>query len=120
MSRLSHHFASRNTGVAKAALEVFVQLHRKRALDLSWLLADTSATDALVQLLAHADVDIQQRALSLLNVVVTSDKSGGDDDENDPYARLAASGAFEHLRKLRHSRDVMVRTQLCAFQVRRG
>ena len=76
LTQLCAHFCSRNAGVTKAALEVFVQLHRKRVLDVGQLLVDAEKQDGkapfdnLVALLGHADLDIQQRTLTVINAVI--------------------------------------------------
>lgn len=88
------HFESLNASASKAALEVFIQLNRRQKVNINdiflglhtgwhaskcsiaFLVVEFARTRNetpcanLVRLLSHADVDVHQRALTLLNAVV--------------------------------------------------
>jgi hypothetical protein len=123
MQHLAGHFEHVHTGTAKGALELFVQLNRRRKIDVLSVLrrahSDEEPLASLVRVLGHSDVDCHQRALTLINAVVASMQHQPLASKLALYGELARAGIFERLRALRASHDVMVVTQLCAFQITR-
>lgn len=123
MLSLSKQFEAVHTGVSKGTLEVFIQLNRRRKVNVYDILRQSHTGEppcaALVRLLSHADVDCHQRALTLINAVVSGFQQQPLAAKLELYSELSRIGIYEQFGVLRSTTDVMVRTQLCAYQITR-
>lgn len=123
MLSLSKQFEAVHTGVSKSTLEVFIQLNRRRKVNVYDILRQSHTGEApcaaLVRLLSHSDVDCHQRALTLINAVVSGFQQQPLAAKIELYSELARVGIYDQFGLLRNTTDVMVRTQLCAYQITR-
>jgi serine/threonine protein kinase len=122
LALVSHMRSDAPTNVVKSAIEtcILVNNHdRELVLSVAQELAEArrdAPLASIARLMSNADIDVQRKAFTMLNAIL----SGAAPRSREQLLRgLETASVHRILLPLRHSQDVLVRAQMCAFQVGR-